>query len=62
MWTLKVYDITGRVVSTLFNNEGLNAGTFEYRFDGSSLASSMYFYSLIVNGKLIDTKKMLMIK
>ncbi len=60
--TLTVYDITGRIINTLFNNEGLCAGTFKYTFDGSSLASGMYFYSLIVDGKLIDTKKMLLIK
>lgn len=60
--TLKVYDITGRVVSSLFNNEGLSAGTFEYTFDGSNLSSSVYFYSLAVDGKLIDTKKMMLLK
>ena len=60
--TLKVYDIMGRVVSTLFNNEGLKAGIFKYTFDGSKLSSGVYIYSLVIDNKLIDTKKMLMIK
>ena len=60
--TLKVYDITGRVVSTLFNNEGLNAGTFKYTFDGSSMASGVYFYR--IETKTIDStiEKMVIIR
>ncbi len=60
--TLSVYDITGRLIKTLFKNEGLSAGTFKYTFDGSNLSSGMYFYSLVVDGNLIDTKKMILIK
>ncbi|HRE12080.1 MAG TPA: T9SS type A sorting domain-containing protein, partial [Ignavibacteria bacterium] len=60
--TLKVYDILGREVSILFNNTDINAGTIAYDFDGSELASGIYFYSLIVNNNKIDTKKMVMVK
>ena len=60
--SLKVYDISGREVASLFNNEMLNAGTFEHRFDGSSLSSGVYFYSLVVDNKVAGTKKMLLIK
>ena len=60
--TLKVYDILGREVSILFNNVEINAGTVTYEFDGTELASGIYFYSLIVNDNKIDTKKMIMVK
>ena len=60
--SLKVYDVSGRLVRTLFNNESLNEGTFKHIFDGSSVASGVYFYSLIVNDELISTKKMVLIK
>lgn len=60
--TLKVYDILGREVSILFNNTDINAGTVVYDFDGTELASGIYFYSLIVNNNKIDTKKMVLVK
>jgi hypothetical protein len=43
--TLKVYDITGRVVADLVNNN-LGAGQHQFSFDGSQLASGIYFYRL----------------
>ena len=60
--TLKIYDILGREVSVLFNNVEINAGTVVNDFDGSELASGIYFYSLIINNNKIDTKKMIMVK
>ncbi|MCG6959219.1 T9SS type A sorting domain-containing protein, partial [bacterium BMS3Abin03] len=60
--TLNVYDITGRLVQTLVNNAPLNAGTVTYTFNGSNLASGVYFYSLIVDNNKIDTKKMVLVK
>ena len=60
--TLKVYDVLGREVSILFNNVELNAGTVTYNFEGTDLASGVYFYSLIVNNSIIDTKRMVLLK
>lgn len=60
--TLKVYDIAGREVANLINNMQLNAGTVKYKFDGTNLASGVYFYTLLVNGEKIDTKKMVLVK
>ncbi len=34
-------------------------GTGQLNIDASNLAAGMYSYSLIVNGKVVDTKKML---
>ncbi len=61
-FTLKVYDITGRLVQTVMDNLSLNPGTVKYTFDGSNLASGVYFYSLYVDGNLVNTRKMVLIK
>jgi hypothetical protein len=55
-----VYDVQGREVQSLVN-ERLNAGTYEVKFDGSSLNSGVYFYKM-VTGDFKETKKMLLIK
>lgn len=60
--SLKVYDIAGREVNTLVNNFNFNAGRVNVTFDGSSLASGVYFYSLIVDNNIVDTKKMMLVK
>lgn len=59
---LKVYDITGREVRTIIENMSLNAGIITHQFDGTNLASGIYFYSLMVDGEKIDTKKMILVK
>jgi photosystem II stability/assembly factor-like uncharacterized protein len=59
---LKIYDITGREVKKLLSNQNLNPGTVTYEFNGTELSSGVYFYSLIVNGIKIDTKKMVLVK
>lgn len=58
--TLKVYDMLGREVATLVNQE-LNAGTFEYSFDGSKLTSGVYFYRIDA-GDFTEIKKMMLVK
>ncbi|MEO8663995.1 MAG: T9SS type A sorting domain-containing protein [Ignavibacteria bacterium] len=59
--SLKVYDILGNEISTLVNNERLTAGTYKVDFNGSSLTSGIYYYTLKTES-FIDTKKMLLIK
>lgn len=60
MTSLKVFDILGREVSTLVN-EQLKPGTYEVNFDGSKLASGIYYYRLSA-GDFIQTKKMVLVK
>ncbi|MEK7263943.1 MAG: T9SS type A sorting domain-containing protein, partial [Bacteroidota bacterium] len=48
--TLKVYDVLGREVATLLNNETMQAGRHEIQFDGSKFPSGVYFYRLSVDG------------
>jgi hypothetical protein len=58
--TLKVYDVIGREVAMLMNQEKL-AGTYQIPFDASKLPSGIYFYRLTA-GSFTQVKKMLMIK
>ena len=60
--TLKIYDMAGREVANIINNERMNAGIVSYNFNGSALASGVYFYSLVVDNDLIATKKMVLVK
>jgi len=63
--TVKIYDIMGREVRQLVN-ENMNAGSFMIDFNGSDLASGVYFVRLTADGtkgmRFADTKKMLLIK
>lgn len=58
--SLKVYDINGREVAELVDQQ-LMPGTHEAEFSGSSLASGTYFYRLRA-GEFTDIKKMILIK
>jgi len=58
--TLKVYDITGKLVLTLVN-QNLSAGTYNVDFDASRLSSGVYFYTMQA-GNFSSTKKMILIK
>ena len=59
--TLKVYDINGKEVATLVNNEVVSAGLNEVTFGGSNLASGVYYYSLQA-GDFKQTRKMVLVK
>jgi hypothetical protein len=58
--SLKVYDIMGKETAVLVN-ENLSAGEYTVNFDGSGLASGMYFYKL-TSGEFTDTKKLILNK
>jgi hypothetical protein len=57
---LSVFDILGREVAVLVNERKAH-GTYEVNFDGSSLASGVYFYRLTA-GQFAQTRKMVVIK
>jgi hypothetical protein len=59
--TLKVYDIIGRVVSTLVNNVSYKAGEYEVNFAPNELSSGIYFYTISA-GEFTQTRKMIFIK
>ncbi|MBI5402330.1 MAG: T9SS type A sorting domain-containing protein [Ignavibacteriae bacterium] len=60
--SLKVYDVAGKEVSSLVNQVmSNNSGIYNLTFDGSKLASGVYFYKLTAGG-FSDIKKMILIK
>lgn len=60
--SLKVYDILGNEIATLFNGE-LQTGKYEFRFDALSynLSSGVYYYKLQSNNFVV-TKKMIYLR
>ncbi len=58
--TLKLYDVLGKEVMTLVN-EQKPAGIYEIHFNASNLASGAYFYR-IESGDFKDIKRMILIK
>jgi len=57
---LVIYDLLGREVTTLVNEE-LKPGTYEADWDGSNFSSGVYFYK-IISGDFVETKKMVLMK
>jgi hypothetical protein len=57
---LKVFDITGKEIATLVN-EQLQPGNYEITFDGSNIPSGVYFYQLN-SGNYRATKKLMLLK
>ena len=60
MVSLKVYDITGKLVTMLIN-EQLNIGYYSVDWDGTYLSSGMYF-ARMESGDYIATQKLLLVK
>ena len=58
---ISVYNIIGQKVALILNSF-LREGKYEVSFDGSNLNSGIYFYNLIVNDKILNTKKMILLK
>jgi photosystem II stability/assembly factor-like uncharacterized protein len=58
--TLKVYDVLGREVAVLINEEK-HAGNYEVEFNGKNLSSGIYFYKLQA-GNYSSVKKMILMK
>jgi photosystem II stability/assembly factor-like uncharacterized protein len=58
--TLKVYDLLGREVSTLVDEE-LSAGKYLRQWNASNFSSGVYFYQL-QTGSFTETKKLFLLK
>ncbi len=56
-----IYDVTGKAVETLIDKE-LRAGSYSVDWNAVNYATGVYFYSLMINGNIIETKKMLLLK
>jgi len=58
---LKVFDVLGNEVATLFNGLADGGKIYEVEFSASELASGIYFYRLETKNRVVN-KKMLLIK
>jgi photosystem II stability/assembly factor-like uncharacterized protein len=58
--TLKIFDVLGREVTTLVNEEK-QPGVYEVDFNAGDLASGVYYYQLKA-GSFIETKKMILLR
>lgn len=64
--TIKIYDILGKEVAALLNNEELEAGEHTMQSDASGLESGIYFVRLTVAqnsiSRYMETKKIVLVK
>lgn len=66
--TVKIYDLLGREVAILLNNEFKNAGRYELNWNAGNYASGVYIYRIEVRQAgsatvdYVSTKKMVLIK
>ena len=58
---IKVFNILGKEIEVLINARQ-SAGEYGVSFDASNYPGGVYFYSLYVDNKIIDTKKMILIR
>jgi len=58
--TLKIYNILGQEAATLVSNK-LNQGNHTYTFDGTNLASGIYYYQLVA-GEYRKVRKMILLR
>ena len=59
--SLKVYDISGKLVQTLLDNVQLNAGNYSRNFVGNNLPSGVFIYRLETD-IFVDSKRMILLK
>jgi len=65
--SLKIYDVLGREVVTLLNNEQFVAGDESVTFDAANIPSGVYFYRIHIQTlnsgtEYVQTKKMMLMK
>jgi len=58
--SLKVFDLIGREVATIFSGD-LPAGNYAKQWNAAKMASGIYFYRLQA-GPLTETKKLVLLK
>lgn len=59
--SLRIFDITGREVARLLNNEFKQADYYTIDFNAFNLSSGVYFYQINA-GDFMETKKMMLLK
>jgi hypothetical protein len=59
--TLKIYDILGRLVETLTENEFKSAGSYKVNWNATYFSSGIYFYRIEADN-FAESKKMVLVK
>ncbi|MCK5760500.1 MAG: T9SS type A sorting domain-containing protein, partial [Candidatus Delongbacteria bacterium] len=59
--SIKVYNSNGSIVADLVN-ASQSVGQHSVVFDASKLSNGVFYYSLVANGRVVSTKKMLLLK
>ncbi len=59
--SLKIYDVSGRLVDVIINNEFRHAGSYEVKYNAENLASGVYFIVLKTNN-YTALKKIVLLK
>ncbi|MEO8664313.1 MAG: T9SS type A sorting domain-containing protein [Ignavibacteria bacterium] len=59
--TLKIYNSLGAQIETLLNKKQ-NPGSYSVEFDGSNYPSGVYYYTMYLNGNMMKTNKMILLK
>jgi len=57
---LRIYDALGKEVAVLINNEFMNAGSYNVKFDASKLASGNYIYRMTAGANTVSKKMQLL--
>jgi len=57
---LSVYDVSGKIISTILNKD-LTEGNYEFNFKSGNLPSGVYYYKLTA-GDFSEVKSMMLIK
>lgn len=58
---LTVYDIAGREAARLVSEKQAK-GNYDIKFNGGNMTSGLYFYRLDVDGKTVQSRKMMLLK
>lgn len=63
--SLKIYNVLGKIVSTLIENESLREGSYKIKWEASKYPSGVYFYRLTAfseNNIIGESRKMILVK
>jgi hypothetical protein len=60
--TLKVYDIYGKLITTLFDDMAHNGRVYTFTFEGDHYAKGIYMYHLESGNHLSEIRKMILMK
>jgi hypothetical protein len=59
--SLKIFDLLGREVASLINNETMSAGSYTMLWNATYMASGVYYYQLLTDS-FIETRKLILLR